>query len=229
MAFTLGEGCIASGSTKQKINTRSSTESELVGVDDYVSPVLWYSLFITAQGFDIKPFVHRDNTSSLKLEVNGKASSGKRTRHFNIKYFYITDLIKRGLIQAVYCPTKLMMADYMSKPLTGTLFKYMRAWILNLPEYQTYKNIVTSQKKEKTNKAITSHDGQYRSVLDYKVNGKMTDDEFHDSETILHRVRKAAQRFKLPGYSRADSAHKTDLIRGKYNEPVSPQMVEAVE
>ena len=39
--------------------------------------------------------IYRDNTSAMKLEENGKASSGKCTQHFNIKYFYITDLIER--------------------------------------------------------------------------------------------------------------------------------------
>jgi hypothetical protein len=34
MALTLGQGALISGSYKQKINTKSSTESELVGVDD---------------------------------------------------------------------------------------------------------------------------------------------------------------------------------------------------
>jgi hypothetical protein len=34
MALTLGQGALISGSYKQKISTKSSTESELVGVDD---------------------------------------------------------------------------------------------------------------------------------------------------------------------------------------------------
>jgi hypothetical protein len=36
--------------------------------------------------------IYQDNTSTMKLERNGKESSGKRTRHFDIKYFYVTDL-----------------------------------------------------------------------------------------------------------------------------------------
>ncbi len=34
MTMTLGKGCVFSGSVKQKINTRSSTEAELIGVND---------------------------------------------------------------------------------------------------------------------------------------------------------------------------------------------------
>lgn len=133
--MTLGKGMVTSGSTKQKINTRSSTEAELVGMDDYVSKVLWTKLFIEAQGFTIhENIVLRDNTSSMKRESNGKWSSGKRTRHLKIKYFYVTDLIKRNEIELKYCPTGKMVADYMTKPLVGWKFKQFRNEIMNLPD-----------------------------------------------------------------------------------------------
>ena len=129
--LTLGSGVISSISTKQKVNSRSSTEAELIGVDDVVSRILWTKLFVEAQGFKVKTIVLRDNTSSMKLEENGKASSGKRTRHFNIKYFYITDLIQRGEMQIQYCPTEEMIADYMTKPLVGAKFKQFHKFIMN--------------------------------------------------------------------------------------------------
>jgi hypothetical protein len=70
-----------------------------------------------AQGFEVKAnIVYWDNTSSMQLEENGKASSGKHTHHFHIKFFYITDLINRNKIQIKYCPTEDMIADYMTKP-----------------------------------------------------------------------------------------------------------------
>jgi hypothetical protein len=50
---TLGSGVICYISTKQKINTCSSTEAKLVGVDDVVSNVLWTKLFIEAQNIKV--------------------------------------------------------------------------------------------------------------------------------------------------------------------------------
>jgi hypothetical protein len=135
--LTLGSGVISSISTKQKVNSRSSTEAELIGVDDVVSKILWTKLFIEAQGFKVKTIVLRDNTSSMKLEENGKASSGKRTRHFNIKYFYITDLIQRGEMQIQYCPTEEMIADYMTKPLVGAKFKQFHKFIMNCINFKS--------------------------------------------------------------------------------------------
>ena len=130
--MSLGLGTICSVSTKQKVNTRSSTEAELVSVDDVVSKILWTKLFIEAQGFVINTnIIYRDNMSSMKLEANGKESSGKRTRHFNIKYFYITDLIRNNDIQIRYCPTQDMIADYMTKPLVGAKFDTFRNRIMN--------------------------------------------------------------------------------------------------
>ena len=136
--MSLGSGVICSVSTKQKINTRSSTEAELVGVDDVVSKILWTKQFIEAQDFTVENIVYQDNTSSMKLEENGKASSGKRTRHFNIKYFYITDLLKRNdNIRIEYCPTEDMIADYMTKPLVGAKFETLRKIIMNFLDSQT--------------------------------------------------------------------------------------------
>ena len=131
--FTLGKGAISPDSTKQKVNTRSSTESELVAVDDRISKILWCKRFIEKQGYKVKlNILYQDNTSAIKLEENAKGSSGKRTRHFDIKYFYVTDLISRDEIVIKYCPTDDMVADYMTKPLVGAPFVRFRKWIMNL-------------------------------------------------------------------------------------------------
>lgn len=40
-SMMLGKGAIINSSLRQKINTKSSCETELVGVDDVISVVLW--------------------------------------------------------------------------------------------------------------------------------------------------------------------------------------------
>ena len=116
--------CPISSSSKQKINTRSSTEAELVGVNDALTMVIWVRLFLEAQGFDIKEnIVFQDNQSTILLENNGKRSIGKRTRHIDIRYYYITDNVKRGRAAIQYCPTAEMVGDFFTKPLQGSLFR----------------------------------------------------------------------------------------------------------
>ena len=131
--MTLGMGSVCAYSLKQKVNARSSTEAELIGTDDVLSTILWTEKFMNCQGLGMRQnIVFRDNTSTMKLEENGRMSAGKRTRHFDIKYFYITDLIKRKEITIKYCPTGSMWADYMTKPLVGKDFHAYRKNIMNV-------------------------------------------------------------------------------------------------
>jgi hypothetical protein len=133
MLFTLGKGAVISSSVKQKTNSRSSTEAELNATDDMISKVIWMKRFIEHQGFKVNlNVVYQDNTSTMELVNNGKVSSGKRTINFDIKLFYITDLISRDEVTVKYCPTDKMTADYMSKPVTGSKFTEFRDLILNL-------------------------------------------------------------------------------------------------
>ena len=82
----------------------------------------------------------------MKLENNGKLSSGKRTRHINICYFFITDRIKSGEAAVKYCPTEMMIGDFYTKPLQGSLFKVFRDLILNIndPNVSNYAKAVAS-------------------------------------------------------------------------------------
>ena len=50
------------------------------GVDDEVGKVEWVRRFVEAQGFKtMSNIIFQDNTSAMKMEINGKASSSKRT------------------------------------------------------------------------------------------------------------------------------------------------------
>jgi hypothetical protein len=93
--LTLGKGAAYAASTKQKLKMKSSTESEVVGgVDDGMAQVLWTRYFLAAQGYGIEEsIINQDNQSSILLENNGRASSGRRTRHIDIRYFFVTDRV----------------------------------------------------------------------------------------------------------------------------------------
>ncbi len=130
--MTLGKGSVISTSTRQKLNTRSSTEAEVVGVDDVMPLVLWTRYFLEAQGYNVgTSIVYQDNMSSMLLEKNGRQSSGKRTRHINIRYFFVRDRIRAKEVQVEYCPTADMVADVLTKPLQGAAFRKFRDQLLN--------------------------------------------------------------------------------------------------
>ena len=78
--MTMGKGCPINMSSKQKINTHSSTEAELMGVNDAMTMILWVRLFLQAQGFTVTDnVIFQDNQSTMLLAKNGQQSSGKKT------------------------------------------------------------------------------------------------------------------------------------------------------
>ena len=130
----MNHGALFALSSKQKLNTRSSTEAELVSVNDAMTMILRMKHFLEAQGYPAhENIIYQDNESSMKLEKYGRQSSGKKTRHLDIRYYFITDNVKKGTVQVRYCPTGDMVADFFTKPLQGSLFKKFRDQILNLP------------------------------------------------------------------------------------------------
>ena len=134
--LTMGEGVPVHKSNKQGMNTQSSTESEVVAADETVGPMLWTALFLEAQGYHIKKnILYQDNKSAMLLEKNGQKSAGKRSRHLNIRFFFVTDQAAKHRISIEYCPTDEMIADYMTKPLHGKKFQQFRKAIMNLPTH----------------------------------------------------------------------------------------------
>jgi hypothetical protein len=129
---SMGKGSAYATSKKQKLNTKSSTEAELVGVDDVMSQVLWTRYFLEAQGYEvIESKVFQDNQSAILLEKNGRGSSSKRTRHINIRYFFVTDRVKSKEVSIEYCPTGEMTGDFFTKPLQGSPFRKFRNRVMN--------------------------------------------------------------------------------------------------
>ena len=73
-----GRGLIISISKKQKLNTKSSTEAEIIGVDNVMPQMLWTRYFLEAQGYGIdKNIMYQDNMIAMLMEKNGKKSSTK--------------------------------------------------------------------------------------------------------------------------------------------------------
>jgi hypothetical protein len=69
ITMSLGKGYPSSSSISQKLNTKSSTEAELVGVDDGMPLVVWTRNFMIEQGCNRKDnVVYQDNQSAILLE-----------------------------------------------------------------------------------------------------------------------------------------------------------------
>jgi len=140
--LSLGRGVIMSKSSKQKLNTKSSTEAELVGASDYLPNTIWAKMFLGEQGYEIRENTfYQDNQSAMKLEKNGRASCGQKSRHIDIRYFFMKDRIETEGIEIMYCPTEQMLADFFTKPLQGSLFERFRKVLMGHAHIDTLSSL----------------------------------------------------------------------------------------
>jgi hypothetical protein len=131
--LTLGRGFAISISGGQKLNTGSSTHAEIVCVSDILPMSQWVRLFVLAQGLQVtRNVIFQDNESAELLEVNGKKSSSKRTRHINIRYFLVTDAIAKQECEVKWISREYMFADYFTKAQQGAEFRIMRDFIMGV-------------------------------------------------------------------------------------------------
>lgn len=64
--MSLGNGMTLTLSRKQKINGKSSTESEIIGVDDALPYILWTKYFLESHSYNLSPSIlYQDNKSAL--------------------------------------------------------------------------------------------------------------------------------------------------------------------
>ena len=127
----IGRGPVYSKSTGQKLNTKSSTEAELVALSDSTSQIIWTRNFLEEQGLKMGPAtVYQDNMSTIALIKNSKSNSD-RTRHIAIRFFLISDRVTSKEINVEYMPTVEMLADILTKPHQGALFVKLTEKLLN--------------------------------------------------------------------------------------------------
>ena len=75
-------------STKQKIVTNSSTETESVGLRASVGEAIGVAGLVCGVGYDVEPIrFYQDNVSTIRMAKSG-ASASRRTRNINVRYFY---------------------------------------------------------------------------------------------------------------------------------------------
>ena len=128
-----GRGVFLPMSKKQRINTGSSTEGEVVGVSDYVPNTIWLLKFLEGQGYKQNLCIlYQDNEAAIRMLQNGKKSSSRRTRHLDIRLFNIKDKLKQHNIEVRYCSKKNMIADFFTKPLQETKFRKLRRLVLGM-------------------------------------------------------------------------------------------------
>jgi hypothetical protein len=82
---------------------------------------------LMAELFDLEleeTCIFYDNQSCIKLLVN--LACHEKSKHIEIKYHYIREMIQKGAVKLQYVPTDEPVADVLIKPLSREKFKYFR-------------------------------------------------------------------------------------------------------
>ena len=93
--------------------------------------------------------LHQDNESTAKLIVNDRSSCGKRSRHDDIRYFFLKDRVEKGEFEVKYCPTEKMISGFFTKPLQGAQFKRLSAVVMGEISYKAFMDTVDPAPKER--------------------------------------------------------------------------------
>eukprot|EP00980_Cylindrotheca_fusiformis_P025003 scaffold12889_cov76-Cylindrotheca_fusiformis.AAC.1 len=82
-------------------------------------------------------------------QKNGRQSAGQKSRHINIRYFFIKDRVASGEITLLYCPTGEMLGDFFSKPQQGGMFQRFRDVIMGVTHHSSIPNLGQPQDQER--------------------------------------------------------------------------------
>jgi hypothetical protein len=124
LVVTLGGCTVLCMSSKQKIVTRDSTEAELVALSDKLMTVVQCYDFLRVQGLRCAvPRLHQDNTSTITLVTKGGGQY--RTKYMRVRQCHVKELSDAGDVIISYLPTGRMLADTLTKPLQGAVFRFL--------------------------------------------------------------------------------------------------------
>ncbi|XP_062028617.1 secreted RxLR effector protein 161-like [Rosa rugosa] len=114
--FLLSSGAVAWSSKKQPVVTLSTTEAEFIAAKRILEKLNHKISKCTT--------IFCDNSSAIKLSKN-PVMRGK-SKHIDIRFHFLRDLSKDGVVELVHCGSKDQVADIMTKPLKLDVFVKIR-------------------------------------------------------------------------------------------------------
>ncbi|CAK1579062.1 unnamed protein product [Parnassius mnemosyne] len=128
--FMMNGGPITWSSQKQKTIALSTTEAEFVAACEAAKEMIWLRQLMLDLGENCKCVtMFIDNQSAIKL-INNPVYH-KRTKHIDVKYYFIREKVELGMIKINYVPSKDQLADILTKALSTQTFTYIRDQIIS--------------------------------------------------------------------------------------------------
>lgn len=124
--FIYNGGIISWMCRKQTCVALSSTEAEFVALSEACQEAIWIRkvLLDLNQAVKSPTLIYEDNQSCLKLISGEKLSN--RTKHIDTKKHFVRSHVDNGNIECKYCQTEEMVADLLTKPLSGPRVEKLR-------------------------------------------------------------------------------------------------------
>ena len=124
-AIMLNGIVVSSTSVKQKTVTTSTLEAEYIALAEVVKEALWFLRLLNEFGFKQKQLIVNINNQGA-IDYARNAQFSQRTKHIDIKYYFIRDYIENGTIILQYIESKANVADILTKPLDKPQFVKLR-------------------------------------------------------------------------------------------------------
>jgi len=124
--FNLGSGAFSWYSKKQDIVAQSTAEAEFIAATAAVNQALWLRKIMCDLNMEQKEGteVFIDNQAAISIANNPVFHA--KTKHFNIKLFFLRDVQKHGDVKLLYCKSDEQVADIFTKPLSLGKFEFFR-------------------------------------------------------------------------------------------------------
>jgi hypothetical protein len=141
-------------SLKQKVVTGSSTQSELVSLNEGVLHILWIANILLDLLPDVPVYpikIYNDNQSMITLVKRPVVNRQGRSKFMNRALFKVNDNVEAGEIILLYENTEHLIADFLTKALYGDRFQQFRARIMGLDTTETTKMLGSSRAEVQKN------------------------------------------------------------------------------
>ncbi|WVZ00998.1 hypothetical protein V8G54_027067 [Vigna mungo] len=125
--FFVNNAPVSWSSKKQGIVALSSCEAEYVTGCNAVCQGIWLSELLKHIKMVIgKAFIlNMDNTLAISLARN--AISHGRSKHIDVKFHYLRDVMNKNQVELKFCKTKLQLADLFTKALSQGRLSFLRS------------------------------------------------------------------------------------------------------
>ncbi|GKB87392.1 retrovirus-related pol polyprotein from transposon TNT 1-94 [Tanacetum coccineum] len=192
----LGGKLVCWSAKKQQSVAMSSTEAEYVAAAGCCASIIWLKSQLSDYDIHYKMVtIFCDNTSSIAISNNLVLHS--RTKHIDIRYYFISDHILKGNIKLHFIPTKYQLADIFTKPLDEPTFTRLKAELgITAVAFDPFPSTDELEKrplKEFLIKFLVSN-GQRPLTLDFKTFCSSTGLDYNNGKYVEHSTPKVVKK-----------------------------------